>query len=322
MQMPFGMKSRFASAWHILPNDSVGIYEAALLELVKRVQPDVLLPIGMRSVFASVALHDQLSGVTALNVPDREAAAVVNDKSATMASLGELGIPCAQVLSLEDAEVALSREPGLSLVVKPKANVGAARGVRYVKTSAELHEAIDGCRADFGEPFIQEFVPGDPDAMKTVVLLYSGSSQLVAAFTTRKKRQWPPTGGLTAVSKSTFDPSSVEQVKPFFEHWNWKGPAEVEMKLDSVTGVHKVVEINPWFPAYIRFTERCGLDLATTAVRLALSEDVRPFAYPSYKVGVTYVNPALLIRNAGWHLRRTNAAEVLGIAGEFGDGFN
>src|SRR6476646_686584 len=106
MEMPFGMKSRFATAWHSLPDTAGSIYEEALLEVVKRLQPDVLLPIGMRSVFASVARREQLRAITRLNVPDREAAAVVNDKSATMASLDALGIPCARVLTREDAYAA------------------------------------------------------------------------------------------------------------------------------------------------------------------------------------------------------------------------
>ncbi len=320
MDIPFGIKSRFASAWHKLPGGSDSIYEAGLLDLVKRVQPDVLLPIGMRSVFASAALREQLSAITALNVPDGEAAAVVNDKSASMASLEALGIPSARVFAREDAYTALSGQATVTLVVKPKANVGAARGVRYVRTRGELDEAMDQPRT-YGEPFIQEFVPGAPNEMKTVVLLYSGESRLIAALTTRKKRQWPPAGGLTVVSESTFDESIVEQVKPFFEHWKWRGPAEVEIKRDNLTGVHKVIEINPWFPAYVRFTEHCGLDLATTAVRLALKEDVRALEYPSYRLGVTYMNPALLTRSAGWQLRRKGMAGLPGIISDFSAGF-
>jgi predicted ATP-grasp superfamily ATP-dependent carboligase len=81
------------------------------------------------------------------------------------------------------------------------------------------------------------------------VLLYSRDSRLVAAFTTAKKRQWPTTGGLTVVSRSTRDEAIIEQVKPFFEHWKWKGPAEIEIKWDALTGVNKVIEINPRVPA-------------------------------------------------------------------------
>jgi predicted ATP-grasp superfamily ATP-dependent carboligase len=238
-----------------------------------------------------------------------------------MAALDELGIPCAQVHSYPDAVTALSENAALTLVVKPRANVGAARGVRYVKTRRELDDAIAACRAGYGDALIQEFVPGGPETMKTALLLYSRDSRLVAALTTAKKRQWPATGGLTVVSRSTRDEAIIEQVKPFFEHWKWKGPAEVEIKWDARTGVNKVIEINPRFPAYFRLAERCGLDLATIAVRLALRENVTPLDYPAYRVGVTYVNPGLLMKSARWHVRRNGVAEVPRIITELGAGF-
>lgn len=302
VHMPYGVKSRFISDHHVLANDSADAYATALIDLVDRIRPDALLPMGARSALASAAVRERLEIITALNVPDREAIAVANDKSALIASLDRLGIPCAQIHSYPEAVRALSENAELTLVVKPRANVGSARGVQYVKTRRELDDAIVACRANYGDALIQEFVPGGPETMKTALLLYSRDSRLVAALTTAKKRQWPTTGGLTVVSRSTRDEAIIEQVKPFFDHWKWKGPAEVEIKCDARTGVNKVIEINPRFPAYFRFAERCGLDLATIAVRLALKEDVTPLDYPAYRVGVTYVNPALLMKSASWDI--------------------
>ncbi len=321
VDMPYGVKSRFISAHHILANGTADAYAASLLDVVDRIRPDVLLPLGAQSTLGSAVLRERLDAMTALNVPDQNAIAVADDKFASMASLEALGIACAQIHSYADAVTALSGNPALTLVVKPRANVGAARGVRYVNTRGELDDAIAACRASYGDAVIQEFVPGGPETMNTAVLLYSRESRLVAPFTTMKKRQWPTTGGLTVVSRSTRDEAIVELVNPFFEHWKWRGPAEVEVKRDSRTGEQKVIEINPRFPAYFRFADRCGLDLATIAVRLALKEDIAPLDYPSYRVGVTYMNPRLLMKSAGWHVRRTGVAEVPRIVTELGAGF-
>jgi Predicted ATP-grasp enzyme len=175
--------------------------------------------------------------MTAVNIPDVDAFRVADDKSASMTSLAALGIPCARVYTRDAAMSSFTERSTLTFVVKPNANVGSARGVRYVKTPRELDDAIDDCQARFGRPLIQEYVPGDPTEMKTVVLLYSKRSRLVAAFTTRKKRQWPPAGGLTVISESTDDKAIVEQVRPFFDHWHWNGAAEVELKRDCISGV-------------------------------------------------------------------------------------
>jgi predicted ATP-grasp superfamily ATP-dependent carboligase len=320
VDMPFGAKSRFIDGHHVLANGTPDAYASSLLALVDRIRPDVLLPLGQQSTEGSAAMHEQLCAITALNVAGSEAIAAANDKQISSASLEALGIPCAQVLSCDDAVAALATDPELTLVVKPRANLGSARGVRYVKSRGDLDDALAECRACYGEPLIQEFVPGGPESVKTAILLYSGESRLVAAFTAVKRRQWPTTGGLTVVSTSTRDEALVEQVKPFFQHWKWRGPAEVEFKHDARTGENKVIEINPRFPAYLRFAGHCGLDLPTIAVRIALDRDVRPLAYPSYRVGVTYVNPGLLIRTAAWHARHSGLAELPEIISQFGAG--
>jgi predicted ATP-grasp superfamily ATP-dependent carboligase len=321
VEMRRGLRSRFIGANYVLAKASPAAYAASLLDLVDRIRPDVLLPLGNQSTFASAAMRDRLSAMTALNVPDEQAIAVAQDKLSSIDSLETLGIACARRLSYEDAVDELAGNPELTVVVKPAANLGAAHGVRYVKTRGELDDAIAACRAAHGDALIQEFIAGGSEAMKTVILLYSRESSLVAAFTTVKKREWPTTGGLTVVSRSTRDDAIVEQVKPFFEHWKWKGPAEVEIKRDARIGVDKVIEINPRFPSYFRFADRCGLDFATLAVRIASGEDVRPLNYPAYRVGETYLNPGLLIKSTEWHLRRTGMAEVPRIISDFGAGF-
>ena len=133
--------------------------------------------------------------------------------------------------------------------------------------------------------------------MKTVVVLFSPESRLVAAFTTRKIRQWPPAGGLTAVSRSTAEEHLLRQVLPFFEKWRWRGAAEVELKFDTRDGRHKVIEINPRFPAYLRFPCECRLDLPVMAVEAALgAKTVSGADFPAYVVGASFLNPILFAR--------------------------
>jgi len=131
--------------------------------------------------------------------------------------------------------------------------------------------------------------------MRTVVVVFSRDSQLVAAFTTQKELQWPATGGNTTVSHSTADERLVKQVLPFFRKWKWCGPAEVELKTDSRTGQDKVIEINPRFPGYLRFPLDCGLDLPAQATGLAEQGEAVPF--PSYQVGAEYQSPLLVFRS-------------------------
>lgn len=317
--MPLGIRSRFATSHSVLDNTTPDTYEASLLKLVGDTRPDVMLPIGSRAVAASVRIRGQLDQMTALSLPSATAIAAANDKSASMASFQSLDIACAKVYG--ECEARDLAATGVSLVVKPNANVGAARGVIYVNGVTQLDDALQACRERYSRAVIQEYIPGRPDAMKTAVLLFSDAGELTAAFTTQKRRQWPPTGGLTVVSESTDDSALVKQVLPFFDKWQWKGPAEVELKHDSRDGLDKVIEINPRFPAYLRFAGRCGLDLPTFAARLASGATVTPRKYPDYSVGVTYMKPGLFIKNCAWHLRQSGVSVIPGALRELMAGF-
>jgi predicted ATP-grasp superfamily ATP-dependent carboligase len=197
------------------------------------------------------------------------------------------------------------------VVVKPDSDIGAASGVRFVRDEASLRKAVGECEEQFGRTLIEEYIPGGPEAMRTVVLLFSRESRLAAAFTTRKIRQWPDTGGLTAVSCSTDEEYLVRQVLPFFEKWRWRGSAEVELKFDARDGRHKVVEINPRFPGYLRFAAQCGLDMPLLAVGLALGDDSGwAGAYPAYRTGTRYVNPGLFLKTVASGFRRNGVDEL------------
>jgi predicted ATP-grasp superfamily ATP-dependent carboligase len=319
--MPLGKKSRYVSAHHVLADSPPGAHAHALLALVRATRPDVLLPIGSRGVAASLEHYEALRDLTFLSLPDRDAVATANNKSAAIERCESLGIPNARVYSIGEAEAVLSSGNGKSaIVVKPQSNIGAARGVTYVDTVDKLRANCEACTKRYGTPLFQEYVPGDVNDMKTVVVLFSQSSDLIAAFTTRKRRQWPATGGLTVVSHSTNDRDLVDQVLPFFRSTGWRGPAEVELKRDPRTGVDKVIEINPRFPAYLRFAAYCGLDLPTLAARLAMLAPEAPRSYPSYAVGRMYMNPGLLVKSAVWHARRRSPRELRKVIAEFGTG--
>jgi hypothetical protein len=247
-----------------------------------------------------------------------------------MAECRQLGIPCPILYSLEQASEVLKEDRDSVLVVKPDCDVGAAMGVCYVRNREQLCTALGECEARFGGAVIEEYIPGRVEATKTVVLLFSPQSRLIAAFTTRKIRQWPETGGITAVARSTADEHLVKLVLPFFEKWRWCGGAEVELKCDSRNGQDKVIEINPRFPGYLRFLLECGLGLAVMAANPALDGQAVPDAIflnwptlPSYTAGAKYYNPGLVLRaflsklrsgrlrNAGF---REGLREMLGAA--------
>jgi predicted ATP-grasp superfamily ATP-dependent carboligase len=299
----FGLRSRFATAHYSLPRDSQEASATALLELTRRCRPHVLLPLGTGSVNAACRYRSEYAALTALNVPPLDAFFAAYVKSVCMAECSALGIPCPHVYSLDRAEATLEGKQAGLLVVKPDFDAGAAGGVHYVSTLDELRAAVDRCTSLFGSASIQEYIPGGSDAMKTVVVLFGPDGRLAAAFTTQKVRQWPPIGGVSAASCSTSESRLVDLMVPFFQKWLWRGAAEVELKFDARDGLHKVIEINPRFPGYLRFAGHCGLDLPLLAVRLALGDTECPPPLFAYQAGAHFVSPVLFLRSVLFDLR-------------------
>jgi predicted ATP-grasp superfamily ATP-dependent carboligase len=298
-----GLRSRYSSAHVCLPAAKQQEFENSLLALVDRVRPDAFLPLGDRAVFIASKNRDRIAAVTAVNVPPLEAFLAAYNKGVCMAECRQLGIPCPRVYSPEQAVEMLKDDRESLLVVKPDCDAGAAMGVRYVRNREELSAALGECQTRFGGAVIEEYIPGGVEATKTVVLLFSPQSRLRAAFTTQKIRQWPESGGLTVVARSTAEEHLIKLVLPFFEKWRWCGGAEVELICDGRNGQDKVIEINPRFPGNLRFALECGLGLAVMLANPPPPAQAVPKAIfpnwttlPSYTTGAKYYNPGLVLR--------------------------
>jgi predicted ATP-grasp superfamily ATP-dependent carboligase len=296
-RLPFGLRSRYSSANHVLPETNQSEFEAGLLDLLDRVRPDLFLPLSSRSTFVASKYGERLKAVTEMNVPFFDGFRAAYNKDVCLAECQQLGIPCPTQYSLEQATDLLDQDRDTVLVVKPDCDVGGASGVSYVRDREHLAMAMRECTTRFSGALIQEYIPGGVEAMKTVVVVFSRDSQLVAAFTTQKLLQWPATGRMTAVSHSTADERLVKLVLPFFKKWKWRGLAEVELKTDTRTGQDKVIEVNPRSPGYLRFPLECGLDLPAIVTGVAAQGEVVPLVFPSYRVGVEYHDPRLVFKS-------------------------
>ena len=265
-----GLHTRFClRQYSISATDALG-YQQELLDIIESEKPDVFLPLGTQFTGAALAIRERLERSTRMNIPPVEAYQRAYRKDVCVSECARHGVPHPRVYSLEAAVKYLSSGRGRQLVVKPSVDVGGAQGVSYVSETRTLHAAFHRCLTKFGGALIQDYVPGDASHMRTALLLFDAQSRLAAAFTTRKRRQWPHTGGITALGESTHDAVVVDQLVPMLESWGWRGAAEIELKQDPRDGRCKVIEINPRFPAYLRLAYHCGLNLPALAVDLAM----------------------------------------------------
>ena len=299
-RLPFGLRSRYSQPYlDYGPSSGLELPEA-LLEAVRASGSEVLIPVSTSTTQVVSGQRDLFSSVSAVNVPRHEAFLTAVDNERTIRTCTDLGIPCPRLLDESEALDLIYRRQGSTsssqkVVIKPRSDLGEARGVSYPSSVQELQEALRTTANRFGEFLLQEYIPGDASTMRLVLLLFDRSSQLVAYLTSRKILQWPESGGLAALAVSTHEPELVRMVRPFFEHLGWQGPAEAELKYDSRDGLPKVIEVNPRLPSYMGFPERCGLPLSTMLVATAKNRWQGPIC-PSYKAGIQFFRSGELLK--------------------------
>ncbi len=280
----------------------------ALLGVVDQVRPDALLPFGLRFTAAVSRWEKEFAQRTGIHAPLYRSFMEANQKSVCMETCRRLGIPAPKRHTEVDEQAIL--------VVKPDWDAGAASGVRYVGRREELAKVVANCQREYGGGEVQEFIPGEPEAMRTLVVVCGREGEVAAGFTMRKTRQLPESGGLTAAAESIWERELLEQMAPLFREWKWRGPLETELKFDRRDGKYKVIEVNPRWPGYVRFLKDCYPRMIEIAARLALGEQVEAEEYPAYRKGVRYGNLSLYVGGLRRRLRADPAGQVREIAGD------
>lgn len=297
--LPLGLHSRYCTRLLVAPARHDPAHDGWMLATLARLQPRLLLIVGQAGIAFAGRHAAVVAPLTGHTLAPPEAIEAALDKQTFHQECRRLGLPVPRHYGMPEAMKAIARDGDLTLVVKPCWEGGASRGVAYVHTPAQLQAAWHQCRREHGAAVIQEFVSGDAAAMGTAVLLFDHRTHLVAAFCAGKRRQWPPSGGLSVISEAVQAPDLIERVLPLFRHWRWRGAAEVEFKRNTRTGEFTVIEVNPRLPGYIRFPALCGVDFPALLARLARGEQL-PELVPARMAPPpprTYVAPGLLLRS-------------------------
>lgn len=289
-RLPFNCRSRYLQKVYIHPHvDDEPAFLESLLTIVKRECPDVFFPIrGVHHVAKHSAVFEPY---TRILLPPFESYRVANDNQSTLETCRGLGIDCPRIFGEEAAETHLKRYSAGTLIVKPRMDIGGGRGIYFVNSPKALYSAKKIVEEQYKRCVIQEYIPGGTRNMRTVNLLFDRKSQLIAFFTTRKIRQWPNRGGISALSISTSDNKLVEIVLPFFRKYGWKGLAEVELKIDDRDQKVKVIEINPRVWGYLGFPILCGVNFPFICCQAAMGRTLPQNKIGCYRVGLKYLNP-------------------------------
>jgi D-aspartate ligase len=101
------------------------------------------------------------------------------------------------------------------------------------------YDAIKGIQSEF---VIQEFIPGGDRSVCFAMQYISEKGELLASFTGRKIRQWPPLKGGTSSAEPVYDTSLSEMTYDFFRKAGFWGIGSMEYKQDPRNGQYYMIE--------------------------------------------------------------------------------
>jgi predicted ATP-grasp superfamily ATP-dependent carboligase len=259
-------------------------FAADLVALIDAQRIDALFPVTEQAHIAILARRDKFAGVC-LPAPDFDVFRRVADKAEVLSVAKSLGIATpVQVHIEEPSDIAAHRETlPYPVVLKPARSVAGPEKhvVRYARDPAELDARLAALPREAFPVLVQQRVIGA--GVGVFLLLWDGETR--AVFSHRRIRENPPSGGGSVYSESTSpDAALVEQAVRLLRHFDWKGLAMVEFKIDRSTNVAYLMEINGRVWGSLQLSIDAGVDFPALLVNTACAGAIET---PSpYRTGV------------------------------------
>ncbi len=261
----------------------------AVERLVARWSIGVLIPVTDASIIAVLAAREHLRDVR-IPFPGSDVFHRVSDKARIAETAAEIGIcvPEQHVLVEPHERQSIDRESlPFPLAIKPTRSVSDGPGTRvklgvsYARDRAELATVLDSMGPEAYPLLLQRRIAGEGRGM--FLLLWDG--KLVAAFSHRRIREKPPSGGVSVCCESVpLEPDMLRSSRELLDRCGWQGVAMVEYKRDAATGIDYLMEVNGRFWGSLQLAIDAGVDFPSLLVEAALGRDPAPVL--TYQVGV------------------------------------
>lgn len=277
---PPAFVSRFAARRKVLPSLDKG--DAFLDALAAEARDaDVLLPVSTNVLLACARARGRFPA--RLPVPPVATLQRANNKSSVLAVARKAGVPVPVSYdpeSEEELEEVLStvRYPAIAKL-RDDEGTYLAPGDRYViaRTADELRAGYRKLHRVRTFPVVQELLVGDGYG----VGILAREGRVLASFCHRRVREYPISGGPSAVCESVRDDRLAGYAESLVRELGWTGVAMAEFKKADD---YRLLEVNPRFWGSLPLATRAGVNFPHLLCRMATGEDLPPA--PAYREGV------------------------------------
>jgi predicted ATP-grasp superfamily ATP-dependent carboligase len=280
LSISISFHSKYCSHHVIAPNPETDPgFADFLLNFVQQNHFDVLLPVSFAAVMQVSRIRDELEKYVKIPLADDLALGIAGSKDCTIQYAEKIGtrVPKTWYPRNEPELDRIAHEVSYPAVIKGSEESGF---VRYANSPDELSEKYRMI-AKYS-PVIQEYITGDGYGF--FALYNHGKAR--ALFMHKRLREYPVTGGPSAVAESVYDPALRDAGLCLLDSLNWHGVAMVEFKKDEKTAEFVLMEINPKFWGSLGLSIESGVDFPYLACRMAMDGDIDPVC--QYEIGVKY----------------------------------
>ncbi len=288
-----GFRCRWVAGQLVYPNPATEpqLFVDVLEQAARRESVDLIVPVTDAVIFPLSAARARFAQISRLAMPTAEALAIAADKWKTFELAQKLGIPAPQTRLCMTPQQAAMDAKDLRWPVVLKTVASCLRGpdqrmekfgTCYADCEDGLRESVEGLGSRF-PVLMQEYYPGTGVGVE--ILMHEGRP--LAAFQHRRLREFPVTGGPSAMRESVaLDATLYDHSVRLLRELNWTGLAMVEFKI-GVEGP-KLLEINGRVWGSLPLAVHSGMDFPARLADLYLhgppSEDVPPNS--TYTVGL------------------------------------
>ena len=229
---------------------------AELVEALERLGPRlgekaVLYPCTDASVLVLSRERDRLAEWYHLALPEAGVVETLVDKVAFYTYADEQGLPIPRTLFLRNrADVEEAAETlRYPAVLKPPVKTAswerqADAKVYRVDSAGELLGTYDRVAGWSDLLLVQEWIEGGEDSLYSCNCYFDRAGEPLVTFVARKLRQWPPLTGTSSLGEECRNDVVLEETLRLFRAVGYHGLGYVEMKRDTRTGQHYIIEPN------------------------------------------------------------------------------
>lgn len=239
---------------------------------------DVFLPVGLKSYMVASKYADEIKKFTNVLVASWDKFRIAVDKNESTRLVKKLGIPVPKTYVVYDSRDLQDIER-FPVVIKPTVESGI---VKYANSPFELKSEFEKIKTKFKDKdyaiIVQEYIEGFGCGFFSVCK----KGKPYAIFMHKRVKEFPITGGPSAVAESFFDKKLLDYGLAICRELKWTGPIMVEFKYSSEKDDFVLVEINPKLWGSLDLSVDAGVNIPEIIIKLALDEEIPPVTKYSY----------------------------------------